>query len=79
MFCTTLGQILSHGGYVIMDSARCIVSQLVRRGVIPEEFAEVATEELYRELSRRVKRNALFLASVASRFQLGLRYAESRI
>lgn len=58
-----------------MASATSIVERLIDLGVIPSEFKDDAILELHRELTRRTRRTALVLASLASAHQLALRYA----
>jgi len=60
-----------------MASATKIVDKLVRGGLIPSEFKEEATRELNRELLRRSRRTALFLASLVSTHQLAMHFAAS--
>lgn len=59
-----------------MMTARRIVMRLVASGVIPEEYTEVATEELHRELTRRSKRVTQTLAALVSLQQLAVRFSQ---
>lgn len=61
-----------------MASARTIISRMVLLGVIPAEFEDAAVIELHRELTRRARRTAHTLATLASDVQLA-RYAASAL
>lgn len=59
-----------------MASAQSVVARLVARGLITEEGREAAVIELHRELTRRARRNAIILASMAADKQLLIHSAE---
>lgn len=62
------------GGHAM--TAHKVIMKLVARGVIPEEYATAAEEELDRELMRRSRRLSQMMAALVSRNQFAFMHAE---